>query len=49
MPVTFKVSSKTNHEGVKKVDGVCMIGLYNALDGPKDIRSPIGFVIDLGK
>jgi hypothetical protein len=26
-----------------------MIGLYNALDGPRDIKSPIGFVIDLGK
>jgi hypothetical protein len=26
-----------------------MIGLYNALDGPRDIKFPIGFVIDLGE
>lgn len=28
---------------------MCMIRLYNALDGPRDIESPIGFVIDLGE
>jgi hypothetical protein len=49
MPITFKISSRMNCEGVKVVNDVCMIGLYNALDGARDIKSPIGFVIDLGK
>jgi hypothetical protein len=38
---------RTNHEEVKGVDGVCMIRLPNALDGPRDIKSLIGYVIGL--
>jgi hypothetical protein len=49
MPITFKISLRMNHEGIKGVNGMCMIKLYNALDGPRNIKSPIGFVIDLGE
>jgi hypothetical protein len=47
--VTFRISPRTNHEGVKGVDGVCMIKLPNAFDGPRDIQSLIGYVIGLGQ
>ncbi len=47
--VTFEISRKTNREAVKGVDGVCTIKLPNALDGPRDIKSLIGYVIGLGQ
>jgi hypothetical protein len=47
--VTFGISPRTNREEVKKIDGVCMIRPPNALDGPRDIKSLIGYVIGLGQ
>jgi hypothetical protein len=38
--------TKDNREGVKGVDGVCVIRFPNALDGPRDIKSLIGYFID---
>lgn len=38
-----------NHERVKEVDGVHMIGLFDGLDDLKDVKSLIGYVVHLGE
>jgi hypothetical protein len=36
--ITFKISSRTNCEGVKGIHGVCMTKLCNGLESPNNVN-----------